>query len=307
MAYDFDTLIVDISEGCGPVDYEDFAENSGADGVIFRGTEGTIFDRYAKLHWRGFESVNMPFGVYGWHNPSDSASNNRRQAEKLVELVEWGGYYPKLHLYADYETDYKNLSINQMRQAIWKYIGVVETATEEMLKIYTGPAFWNGQVANAMNGWTDIPKDRRSWFANWNGKRPTYTIPEDWSRRYGQDGALMIQYTNRGWVAGINAAVDYSAFNGTRADFNKYFSLETQPHPVPDPDPIPDFPERIEIAYLPEGGFVNMRAEPFGAQKAVTWNGVQFKVVAQEADPQGRPWFYVADELCVSSWYTKAV
>jgi len=307
MGYDFDVLVIDISEGCGPADYEKVAA-SGIDGVIFRATEGTVFDRYAKAHWQGFASSGVPFGIYPWHNPSDNAQNNLKQADKVIEMIEWGGYIPKLGVWVDYETDYKGLTFNQMRQAIWKYIGRLDTYLGELVGIYTRSSWWYEQVANPQNGWTDIPRNRPGWFANWNGKNPPPSIPMDWDRRYGQAAATFWQYTNRGRVDGINAAVDYNAFNGARAEFNKRFNLATEPHPIPDPDPLPP-PDvkRIEIVGLAAGEKLKIRAMPFGEIKAHTWNGVQFDVTGRAPDASGRDWYYVGPDLCVAGWYTKAV
>lgn len=289
MAYDFDVLVIDQSEGCGPTDYEKVAA-SGVDGVIFRITEGSVFDDYALRHYNGYKAVGLPIGVYCWHNPSDNAQNNLKQADKVVEFLDWAGEIPTLGVWADYETDKKGLTINQMRQAIWKYIGKLDEYLKQPVGIYTRKGWWDAEVANAKNGWTDIPKDRKGWFANWNGKYPPPAIPEDWNRRYGQASALFWQYTNLGRVDGINASVDFNAFNGTRAEFNRYFGLETDPHPVPPPEPpAPPAEEYPRIITLT--GNYNLRQEPGIHGRIITSikRGERLKVIGEQGD-----WYQVS-------------
>jgi lysozyme len=297
-----DLVLIDISEGCGPVDYEKVAGQ--VDGVIFRATKGTAPDIYALEHWRGFRSAGAPFGIYGWHNPSDDARQNARQAEALANIVDYFGELPRLGVYGDWETDYKSLSIAQMRQAIWKYIQRVEELLKTTLDIYSSAGFWDEQVANAINGATDIPKGRRLWVANWTlAKQPV--LPWDWRQR-GLTWSLW-QYSNRGRIAGINASVDLNKFNGSRADFYRFFNLDdTDPVEPPVEPPAPPVSlERIRIAHLRSGETLRLRSSIFGQEVGKTWNGCTFDVESSALDAQGRPWYQVGKSVWLASWYTE--
>ena len=300
-----DILIIDISEGCGPVDYEKVAGQ--VDGVIFRITEANRLDNYAKLHWDGFGKTGTPRGCYGWQNASDNAAQNVKQAEVFADFFQWTGQLPELGIYGDWESDKKNLTISQMRQAIWKYITVIERELQAILDAYTSAGFWNQQVANSTNGPTDIPKGRALWAANWRVSGPPI-LPWDWTQR--GFSWLLWQYSNRGRVEGINASVDLNRFNGSREDFYKHFNLEPGRPPVeppPPPEEPPVNPEKIRIAHLLPDETLRMRDGVWGSVVAKTWNDAQFNVSGAQLDSQQRLWYQLGGSVWVASWYAEPV
>lgn len=261
-----EVLIIDVSEGVGVINFSEVAKHVTGEylpqihGAIVRLTSGNTFDERGFANYNGFRSIGLPVGVYGWHNPSDNAVNNKNQAMKLVEGVDALPEYPQLGVWADYETDYKNLTFEQMRQAIWKYINTFEVEFEDVtLGIYTRKYWWDDNVANAKNGYTDIPKDRPLWASNPRPYPPPLQ-PLDWVHRYGSGYWVLWQYSFEGEISGCPGQVDYNTFNGNMTAFRQYFGLEELP-PPPAPLPAPIVPiKRVKVKDTIS--WVNVREQP---------------------------------------------
>ncbi len=313
MAIETDHLIIDLSAGVGEVNWEVLAPQ--IQGALIRATSGKEFDSRFFENYEGAAKYDVPTGVYGWHNPSDSGLNNKTQAAKLVEAIKTIQDKPKLGVYGDWETDYKVLTIAQMREAIWKYIYVVEDGTGDPLDAYTSAGFWNEQVANSYNGYTDIPRGRLLWVANWRYTPPPW-IPADWSHRYSTNCWNFWQYSNRLLLPGVNAYLDANMFNGTYQDFVDTYDLDVvipePPPPPPDPEPIPPAPEMVKIIGL-DGGTLRVRKTVWGDLVSYTWDGVQFPVKAVAKDSAGREWFRIKNaegglpEHWIAGWYTEEI
>jgi len=243
-----ETLIVDMSEGCGVADWTLVAKHWTGEllpkvhGFIFRGTEGNIFDDRVFEYCNGVKSFGCTaWGIYGWHNPKRSASKNIAQADKLVACINTLGEIPPLGIWQDDETDYDKLTIREMRDAIWKYNDRVENGLgleSETLGKYSRKWWWYENVANPTNGWTDIPRGkpkagykpqgRPVWLCHPDSPPPFLQI-DDWTHRYGENCDVFRQYSFKGEIAGVDASVDYNTFNGTLAEYVGYFDLTELP------------------------------------------------------------------------------
>jgi len=178
--------------------------------------------------------------------------------------------YPKLGVFGDWERDPDNLTISEMRLAIWKYINTFEGATNQILGAYTN-AWWDANVANPTNGATDIPKaeskrgfapkGRPMWAASWYSRLPYVTW--DWTQRYGNLCHLFHQYDNRFRFPGVPGSVDASTFNGSLAQYFAYFGLDGAPPPLPPPPPE-EYPRMITLT-----GNYNLRRDPMVADNRI--------------------------------------
>ncbi|GAH70228.1 unnamed protein product, partial [marine sediment metagenome] len=197
-----------------------------------------------------------------WHNTSDVGSNNKIQAEKAADCIDYAGQKPELGVYGDWESDYKGLTIQQMRDAIWKYILRFENLTGMRLDAYTRKYWWDEQVASSTHGSTDIPRDRKLWTANFRTSPPPL-LPWDWEQRYGENCWLFWQYNNVAKIPGCPGRVDFNTFNGSRADYFDYFDLDETPAPPPIPEPPPEPPEetdRLQFEVMQDG--LRVRSTP---------------------------------------------
>lgn len=265
-----EALIIDVSEGVGVINFSEVAKHVTGEklpvihGAIVRLTEGSIFDDRGIQNYLGFRSIGLPVGVYGWHNPSDSALNNKTQALKLVAGIDALPEYPLLGVWGDYETDKKGLNFEQMRQAIWKYINTFETEFDDVtLGIYTRKYWWDENVANDTNGYTDIPKDRDLWVSNPGRLIPL--MPLDWEHRYGSNSWILHQDKWHQELSGCPGEVDYNTFNGNLTAYRQYFGLEQLP-PPPEPEPVEpiQYLKRVKVTGVTT--YLNVRGtpDPFG-------------------------------------------
>ncbi len=253
LALQGEALIVDMSEGCGPADWTQVEKHWTGElqpkvhGFIFRATEGTIYDDRGLEYVAGAQSIGCDaIGLYGWQNPKLEASKNIAQADALVRFVNRIGFLPKLGLWQDDETDFDHLTFQDMRSAIMKYNDRVESGLgmeAGTFGKYSRQSWWYENVANPINGWTDIPKGvhkpgytprgRPVWECHPDSPPPFRHI-DDWVHRFGVGCEVLRQYSFKGRISGVDAAVDYSTFNGTLPEYVSYYGLTIPPEPTPD-------------------------------------------------------------------------
>lgn len=274
---------------------------------------------------------NTAFAPYHYFWRTKAADNGRRQAETMAAVLEKlvtkeGGPFSDLRwnerplVWLDVDPVYAAggepaIPPALLEKQIWGFIDGIEALLGAAVGIYTSQSAWSGVTGGGKPATTEIPVDRPLWVSN-----PRTTgeplIPWDWESRYGPRGWQIWQHSFTGKIPGIvkpdqpsvPAVVDLNRANGDLAWFNAQFATALTPKPVvvTPPPPVLGQPERIEIV-IQGGERLNLRTGPFQAIVAETWNGVQFPVIGRADDGQGRPWWQLAPELYVASWYCKKV
>lgn len=267
---------------------------------------------------------------YWWRNPSD-VGTGKKQAEQMARILEnlvsvHGGKFSDLKyngkplVWLDVDPVYTaggepEMSQNQMENGIWKFIYRIDELLGAEVGIYTSQYAWTSVTGPGHNRSTDIPKDRPLWVSN-PKTSGSPLIPWDWEKRYGLDCWKIWQHSFTGKIPGIMkpnsptviATVDLNRANGSLEWFNSQFNTDLAPKSVvvTPPPPVVIQPDRIEIE-IQGADTLNLRSTPFGTIVAKTWDGVQFPVIGRADDGQGRPWWKIAPEMYVASWYCKGV
>lgn len=140
--------------------------------------------------------------------------------------------------------------------------------------LYTSPWFWN-TFCQPYPDWTDFVI---RWVAHYT-EAAQPMLPNGWP-----DWTLW-QYTDRGRIPGIRAAVDRNRFNGS-ADEVRPFFFEGQKPVSP---PIP----RYVIVNVPT---LNLRSTPGTELPEIgkTTADKRWEVIGEEVDAQGRKWYKLA-------------
>jgi lysozyme len=167
--------------------------------AIIKATEGNgMVDGKFRANWRQSKVAGMPRGAYHFFNASRSG---KVQADNFIETVDLikGDLPPVL----DVET-INSTSKKDLQQRVLEWLSIVENHYNVKPIIYTNAVFYETYLA-------EVCANYPLWVAHYLVKdKPR--ISRNW---------LLWQHSEKGHVNGIDAYVDFNAFNGDSSDFKK--------------------------------------------------------------------------------------
>ena len=178
----------DSVEGAFPLDF-----------VFIRATAGRdLVDKYFHQNWQLAKNRPLIRGAYHYYRPDE---NSVEQAYNFIRTVklEKGDFPPVL----DIEQLPENQTLDSLKKGLKRWLWLVEKHYKVRPIIYSGDRFYNDFLRE------DFP-DYPAWIANYN------FFVENMN-----DGWSFWQFTDRGFVKGIDADVDLNLYQGSRADLDK--------------------------------------------------------------------------------------
>ena len=181
---------IDISNNNGSINFNG-VKNSGVECIYIKATEGTTFqDSYKSAFYGGAKSIGAKVGFYhflvGTSAPETQAENFYKEIIKcqndLVPMLDVEVNFPGLNDY------------------IARFIGKFNQLTSMEIGLYTYTSFLNEHI--------DVNrfKSLKLWEANYNNK--PWNLPSNgFINRVGH------QYTEKGYVNGVNGVCDVNEFN----------------------------------------------------------------------------------------------
>ena len=200
----------DVSHYQGTIDWPAVAA-TGAGFAIAKATEGTGYvDPMFAANWRGMHASGVRVrGAYHYGRPGDDAEAQARHLVSTVGLLRAGDF-----LALDIESDD---GVGPAETAAWS-VAFVTTAMAvsglppSRVVVYTGAWFWNSHAGGsaALGG-------HPLWISGYVKSAPP--MPTGWS------SWAFWQYTDAASLSGVSRGVDYSRFNGTRAQLEEMMGL----------------------------------------------------------------------------------
>lgn len=221
---------IDVSHWDSVIDWLRIRQDGRVKFAILKASEGVSFvdDQYAN-NKAGCQSIGMPWGAYHFFRAQYDPA---QQARWFFNIVGMG-----CHVYiADIEAAGEDLA-NKVRI----FVEELKRLGAPTVMIYTGPYFWKDNIGNA--AWA---KQYPLWIANYGVSYPMIPLP--WT------AYDIWQYSDRGQVAGINAAVDENWFYGEPQAMYDFFKNGNE---VPE---IPQEPGIIKVRV--NAGGLNIRSAP---------------------------------------------
>jgi len=181
---------IDISNNNGSINFNG-VKNSGVECIYIKATEGTTFqESYKSAFYGGAKSIGAKVGFYhflvGTSAPETQAENFYKEIIKcqndLVPMLDVEVNFPGLNDY------------------IARFIGKFNQLTSMEIGLYTYTSFLNEHI--------DVNrfKSLKLWEANYNNK--PWNLPSNgFINRVGH------QYTEKGYVNGVNGVCDVNEFN----------------------------------------------------------------------------------------------
>jgi lysozyme len=194
---------IDVSHHQSSIDWGDAKamkdKNVKIGFAFIKATEGNnMVDNKFRMNWLQAKLAGMPKGAYHFFNPG---RDGKIQAKNFINTVtlQKGDLPPVL----DIET-INGTSKKDLQQRVLEWLDIVEQHYKVKPIIYTNAFFYETYLA-------DVCAEYPLWVAHYLVKdKPR--ISRNW---------LMWQHSERGHVNGIDAYVDFNAFNGDSSDFKK--------------------------------------------------------------------------------------
>ena len=193
---------IDISNNNGAINFAG-VKNSGVECVYIKATEGTTFqDSYKSAFYGGAKSIGAKVGFYhflvGTSAPETQAENFYKEIIKyqndLVPMLDVEVNFPGLNDY------------------IARFIGRFNQLTSMEIGLYTYTSF--------LNEYIDVErfKTLKLWEANYNNS--PWNLPSNgFTNRIGH------QYTEKGYINGVNGVCDVNEFNEGVFNGNKQVAI----------------------------------------------------------------------------------
>jgi len=180
---------IDVSHYQGTIDWQKVK----ASGVVFafiKATEGTSLTDNLFLHnWQTAKAIGIPRGAYHFYR---FAADPIAQANFFVSLI--NNDLGELSPVVDVEEDISPVDVSK---TIKVFCERVFELTGRRCMIYTGAWWWTTKRLGGPQPWA---KEYPLWIAAYVSPPPR--IPDDWS------AWSFWQYSNKGSINGISAAVD---------------------------------------------------------------------------------------------------
>ncbi len=184
--------------------------------VFMKATEGDFYaDPTFDGNWAGAKSAGLLRGAYHFFRCN---VDPKKQAAKFIDCVNSVNDNGELPPVLDIETNDGQTKEKIVANArIW--LDLVEAEYGKKPVIYSGQYFLQDYFSVAGGGPPTWAKDYPLWLAQYpNQYSPGMTpyLPQGWFKW------AIWQYTDKGQVNGINAAVDMNVFNGTLEELYKF-------------------------------------------------------------------------------------
>ena len=181
---------IDISNNNGSINFNG-VKNSGVECVYIKATEGTTFqDSYKSAFYGGAKSIGAKVGFYHF---LVGTSAPETQAENFYKEII--NYQNNLVPMLDVEVNFPGLN-----DYIARFIGRFNQLTSMEIGLYTYTSF--------LNEYIDVErfKTLKLWEANYNNN--PWNLPSNgFTNRVGH------QYTEKGYINGVNGVCDVNEFN----------------------------------------------------------------------------------------------
>lgn len=184
--------------------------------VFVKATEGTTFvDSTFDDNWIGAKNAGLLRGAYCFFHPNLDAAKQADLFIKTVKAMKDNGELPHVLDLEAHDNQSKSKIIAQAK--IW--LDAVEAAFGRKPVIYSGQYFLQDHFSETGGGPPSWAKDYPLWLAQYPyqytpGMQPV--LPRGWFKW------TFWQYSDKGVVNGINAAVDMNVFNGTLEELYKF-------------------------------------------------------------------------------------
>ena len=184
--------------------------------VFVKATEGETFtDQTFDDNWVGAKKAGLLRGAYCFFHPKMDAKKQSQHFIDVVKAMNDDGELPHVLDLEAHDGQTKDKIIS--RAKIW--LDEVEGAFGRKPIIYSGQYFLQDYFSEAGGGPPTWAKDYSLWLAQYpnnyvDGIQPY--LPHGWFKW------TFWQYSDKGVVNGINAAVDLNVFNGTLEDLYKF-------------------------------------------------------------------------------------
>lgn len=193
---------IDISNNNGAINFAG-VKNSGVECVYIKATEGTTFqDSYKSAFYGGAKTIGAKVGFYHF---LVGTSAPETQAENFFNQIK--DYENDLVPMLDVEVNFNNLN-----DYIARFIARFNQLTNMEIGIYTYTSF--------LNEYIDVTrfKDFKLWEANYNNN--PWNLPSNsFANRVGH------QYTEKGYINGVNGVCDVNEFNEGVFNGNKQVAI----------------------------------------------------------------------------------
>ena len=195
---------IDISNNNGSINFNG-VKNSGVECVYIKATEGTTFqDSYKSAFYGGAKSIGAKVGFYHF---LVGTSAPETQAENFFNQIK--DYENDLVPMLDVEVNFGGLN-----DYIARFIARFNQLTNMEIGIYTYTSFLNEYIDVARF------KDFKLWEANYNNN--PWNLPSNsFANRIGH------QYTEKGYINGVNGVCDVNEFNEGVFNGNKQVIVNT--------------------------------------------------------------------------------
>jgi lysozyme len=195
---------IDVSYAQGKIDWQkvkSMEEDSVHISFAFiKATEGIMsVDPYFQRNWREAPKVGIVCGAYHYFKPS---KNGKLQAKFFLQTVkiEKGD----LPVVVDVE-ELNGVTPVKMRQELKDFLTYIQTKTGVKPIIYSGISFYQDYLAGYFN-------ENVLWAANYHQAELKTSSGTNW---------LFWQHSDKATISGINHVVDFDAFKGDSAAFQK--------------------------------------------------------------------------------------
>jgi GH25 family lysozyme M1 (1,4-beta-N-acetylmuramidase)/LysM repeat protein len=184
--------------------------------VFAKATEGVTYkDPTFDDNWFGAKSAGLLRGAYHFFRCNVDA---KKQADFYINYVRTTKDDGELPPVLDLETN-DGMTKDKIVPAVKIWLDRVEAAFGKKPIIYSGQYFLQDQLSMAGGGPPSWAKDYPLWIAQYpnqyvEGSKPY--LPKGWFNW------AFWQYSDKGVVNGINAAVDMNIFNGTLEELYKF-------------------------------------------------------------------------------------
>lgn len=193
-------------------------KNTGTSFVFIKATESDIYTDLAfGDNWIGAKSVGIPRGAYHFFRANVDPA---KQAEYFIQTVKAmgdnGEFPPILNLESN-----DGVSKEEIIPNVKIWLDLVEQGLGRKPIIYSGLSFFQTYFTESGGGPPSWAKEYTLYIASYNDqyvKDMEPPLPSGWSS-WG-----LWQYSDRGGVDGINAAVDLNVFNGSPADLQQFLN-----------------------------------------------------------------------------------
>lgn len=196
---DYQVHGVDVSKYQGDIDWYQL-KNHEVRFAFIKATEGReSVDREFQTNWERVKAAGIARGAYHFYSPHVDWKSQARNFISQVEL-EKGDMPPVLDIERVHHRDQLNLLVD-----IRKWLEVVERHYGVRPIVYTYENYYNRFLLNEFRHYN-------LWIAKYGNSGPSMDDAARWE---------FWQYSDNGYLKGINHKVDLNCFYGTESQFKK--------------------------------------------------------------------------------------